>query len=243
MSKERKFTLYEGGGVGSFGEPKPKLRLIPGSNEDEPELELPSFLPENSSSKTEILLEQLAQYNTDLLVSQDRLLESGNSNAIRLHCLITTIHHLTAPSHLSSQMPNGDIEYFVDNFVTSDEYSSEEARARGIVVCGAADMILDILESQEYFDNNGAKINFLDHYPSPTRKNLGEKVKDAQDDLAYLIEQLVQEATGDEMTREEIINYFYRLKEITVQTIGLYENEETPNSEEFLKHWRVLIVK
>lgn len=240
MSKERKFTLYEGGGIGSFGEPKPKLRLIPGSNEDEPELELPSFLPENPSSKTEILLEQLAQYNTD----KDRLLESGNSNAIRLHCLITTIHHLTAPSHLSSQMPNGDIEYFVDNFVTSDEYSSKEARARGVVTCGAADMILDILENQEYFENQGVRISFFDHYPSPTWKNNSFEGKlAAQDDLAHLIEQLVQEATGDEMTREEIINYFYRLKEITVQTIGLYENEETPNSEEFLKHWRVLIVK
>lgn len=242
MNREPKFTLHEGGGMGPFGKSKPELRLVAGPGEDK--LELPDFLPENPSSKIEIQLEKLARYNTDLLVSQDRLLESGNSNAIRLHCLVTTIHNLTAPSQLSSRMPNGDIEYFVDNFVTSDEYSNEEARARGVITCGAVDMILDILENQEYSENQGVKINFFDHYPSPTwRNNSLEGKLAAQDDLAHLIEQLIQEVTGNEMTHEEIINYFYRLKEITVQTIGLYENEETPSSEEFLKHWRVLIVK
>lgn len=242
MSKERKFTLYEGGGVGSFGGPKPDLKLVEDFSKDH-ELEVPDFLLENSSSRKAILLEKLAKYNTHLLVSQNRLLESSNSNAIRLHCLLSVIQELTAPSHLDAKMPNGDIEYYVDNFIATG-YSKKEARARGVTTCGAVDMALDILENQKDLEAGEAERTFFNQYTSPTwNDNSTESKLAAQEDLARLIEGLLHEATGEDMSREEVIEYFYKLKEIIALTLGLYEDEEVPSELEFLKNWRVIIKK
>lgn len=246
---------------------KPHLRVIKGggegSKDKEPRLEAFEGIDEELEISREALkealsnpdrerkrkqrkkyIEQLAKYDLSLLNSQDRLIEFGNTNATRLHHLFTTIIFLTRDATPDSPTPEGDIQQYVEDFILEvlPEDEMIHIQARAIIACGAVDMLKDMLNNQL----RGEGRTFMDTYPSPTWDIVKEDKIAAQDNIANTITKLIY-LTGhiaddkEKLPQEKVIEYLDELKRVTVETVGLTEEEQIPSEEMFLKNWRVLI--
>ena len=249
--------VHEGEGETSSSIEKPNLRIVP-SLEPLEELalkteEIKEYFPlsnkelKQKNEEKEALLEMLTYYDVMLLNSQDRLLESGNTNAIRLHAAMTMLVDLNRPNSASFASSAGDIDQYIENHILNvdeDEFGHETARA--IIHCSAITMLMHAIECElEEEDNTDGVAAFSKEYPSPTWKSFQENRDEIFRGITGITIRLISLTgfTKNNLNRrsQEALQYFQEMKETIAEVADLDKNEKDPAGELFLQNWQQLI--